>query len=135
MQLTRLNRNRTTFGYLFIYLLTRNLSLLSFQNWQNVVSAISGYKISYIFFKSIKLCYKHKTLPMYYLHPLNILKICFQSESHKNKTNSKQLRKFFVSPVKFTKVHVQGFVNEPTVWNEYQNLMSWLKLPYTTLCR
>ena len=38
-----------------------------------------------------------------------------QSESHKNITKSKQSRKFFVSPVKFTNVHVQGFVNEPTI--------------------
>ena len=29
--------------------LKRNLSILGFQNWQNVVSAISGYKISYTF--------------------------------------------------------------------------------------
>ena len=27
----------------------------------------------------------------------------------------KQSRKFFVSPVKFTKVHVKGFVNEPSM--------------------
>ena len=52
---------------------------------------------------------------MYYLNPLNKLKICFQSESHTNVTKSKQIRKFFVSPVKFTKVHVRGFVNEPTI--------------------
>ena len=52
---------------------------------------------------------------MYYLYPLNELKICFQSESHKNITKSKQSRKCFVSPVKFTKVHVRGFVNEPTI--------------------
>ena len=50
-----------------------------------------------------------------HLFPLNKLKICFQSESHKNIAKSKQSRKFFVSPVKFTKVHVQGFVNEPTI--------------------
>ena len=52
---------------------------------------------------------------MYYLYPINKLEICFQSESHKNITKSKQSRKFFVSPVKFTKVHVRGFVNEPTI--------------------
>ena len=51
---------------------------------------------------------------MYYLYPLNKLKICSQSESHKNITKSKQSRKFFVSPVKFTKVRVRGFVNELT---------------------
>ena len=49
---------------------------------------------------------------MNYLYPLNKLKICFQSESHESITQSKQSRKFFVSPVKFTKVHVSGFVNE-----------------------
>ena len=53
---------------------------------------------------------------MYYLYPLNELKICFQSESHTNRTKSKQIRKFFVSPVNFTKVHVRGFVNEPTIY-------------------
>ena len=52
---------------------------------------------------------------MFYLFPLNKLKICFQSESHKNITINKQSRKFFVSPVKFTKVHVRRFVNEPTL--------------------
>ena len=41
---------------------------------------------------------------------LNKLKICFPSESHKNITKSKQSRKFFVPPVKFTKVHIRGFV-------------------------
>ena len=51
---------------------------------------------------------------MYYLYPLNKLKICFQSKSHTDITKSKLIRKFFVSPVKFTKVHVRGFVNEPT---------------------
>ena len=53
---------------------------------------------------------------MYYLYPLNKLKICFQSESHMNITKSKQIRKFFVSPVKFTKAHVRGFVNESTIF-------------------
>ena len=51
---------------------------------------------------------------MYYLYPLNNVKICFQSKSYKNITKSKQSRKFFVSPVKFTKVHIQGFVYETT---------------------
>ena len=51
---------------------------------------------------------------MYYSYPLYKLKICFQSESHMNITKNKQSRKFFVSPVKFTKVHIGGFVNEPT---------------------
>ena len=55
---------------------------------------------------------------MYYLHPVNKLKICFQSEFHKNKTKNKQSRKFFVSPVKFTKVHIRGFVNEPMIYEE-----------------
>ena len=54
---------------------------------------------------------------MYYLYLLNKLKICFQFESNKNIRKSKISRKFFVSPVKFTKVHVLGFVNEPTVFN------------------
>ena len=60
---------------------------------------------------------------MYYLYQLNKLKICFQSESHKNITKSKQSRKFFVSPVKFTKVHVRGFVNEPT---SYRSSLIWV---------
>ena len=51
---------------------------------------------------------------MYYMYLLNKLKICFQSESHKNITKSKHSRKFFVSPVKFTEEHIQDFVNEPT---------------------
>ena len=46
---------------------------------------------------------------MYYLYPLNKLKICFQSESHKNIAKSKHSRKLFVSPVKFDKVYVLGF--------------------------
>ena len=46
---------------------------------------------------------------MYYLYPLNKLKICFQSESCKNIAKSKHSRKFFVSPAKFNKVHVRGF--------------------------
>ena len=45
MQLTRLKRNRTTFGYIFIYLIKMQLVFIEFQKWQNVVSAISGYKI------------------------------------------------------------------------------------------
>ena len=113
MQLTRLKGNRTTFGYLFICLKC-NLSLLSFKNWQNVISAISGYKISYIFLK-VSQYTRNIKLPMYYLYPLNKLKICFQSESHTNITRSKQIRKFFISSVKHTKVHVRGFVNEPTM--------------------
>ena len=73
---------------------------------------------SHIFFLKVSQYARNiKTLPMYYLYPLNKLKICFQSESHTNITKSKQLRKFFVSPVKFTKVHVRGFVNEPTICN------------------
>ena len=51
---------------------------------------------------------------MHFLYPFNKLEICFQSESHKNITKSKH-SKVFVSPVEFTKVHVQGFVNEPTL--------------------
>ena len=61
---------------------------------------------------------------MYYLYPLDKLKICLQSESHKNITKSKQIRKFFVSPVKFTKVHVRGFDNEPTIWALTQENLS-----------
>ena len=59
---------------------------------------------------------------MFYLYPLNKLKICFQFESYKNITKSKQSRKFFVFPVKFTKVHIRGFVNELTIY-EYDNFM------------
>ena len=55
---------------------------------------------------------------MYYLYRLINLKVCFQTESQKNITKSKQSRKFFVSPVKFTKVHVRGFENEPTIWGK-----------------
>ena len=51
---------------------------------------------------------------MYYLYQLNKFKICFQSESYKIITKSKQSRKVFFSPVKFTKVHIRRFVNEPT---------------------
>ena len=53
---------------------------------------------------------------MYYLYLLNKLKICFQFESHKNIRKRKISRKSFVLPVKFTKVHVRGFVNEPTIY-------------------
>ena len=40
----------------FHLLIKCNLSLLGFENWQNVVSAIFGYKFSYIFLKSITIC-------------------------------------------------------------------------------
>ena len=49
-------------NYLLLPFYLFNYSLLSFEKWQNVVSAISGYKISYIFLKvsqyarNIKLC-------------------------------------------------------------------------------
>ena len=114
MQLTCLNRNRTTFGYLFIYLVKTQLVYIEFPKLAKCrICNIRLQNLVY-FLKSITICYKHKTLPMYYLHPFNKLKICSQSESHKNITKTKQSRKFFVSPVKFTKVHVQSFVNEPT---------------------
>ena len=61
---------------------------------------------SRIFFKKYHNMLETLTLPMYYLYPLNELKICFQSESHKSITKSKQSRKFFVSPFKFTEVYV-----------------------------
>ena len=114
MQLTRLNRNITTFGYLFIYLVKTQLVFNEFPKLAKCrICNIRLLNLVY-FLKSITICYKHKTLSMYYLHPVNELRICFQSESHKNKTKIKQSRNFFVSPVKFTKVHVRGFVNEPT---------------------
>ena len=62
MQLTCLKRSRTTFGYLFSYFIKTQLALLTFENLQNVVSAIS-----YIFLKCITICLKHKILPMHNL--------------------------------------------------------------------
>ena len=53
---------------------------------------------------------------------------------------SKQSRKFFVSPVKFTKVHVRGFVNEPTNYSTTGNrngiyiwLRAFLRMEYFSL--
>ena len=115
MQLTRLNRNRTTFGDLFIYLVKTQLVFIEFPKLAKCRICNIRFQNLIYFLKSIIICCKHKTLPMKYLHPLNKLKICFQSESHKYKRKSKQSRKFFVSPVKSTEVHIRGFVNEPTI--------------------
>ena len=41
-----------------------------------------------------------------------MLSVWISHEYNKKQTN----KKVFVSPVKFTKVHVRGFVNEPTMY-------------------
>ena len=113
MQLTCLKRNRTTFGYLFIYLIKTQLVFIEFQKLAKCGICNIRFQ-NLIYFLKVPQYARNLKLPMYYLYPLNKFKICFQSGSHTNITKSKQIRKFFVSPVKFTKVHVQGFVNEPT---------------------
>ena len=127
MQLTRLKRKRTTFGYLFIYLIKTQLVFTKFRKLAKCRICNIWLQNLVYFLKSITICYKHKTLPMYYLYLLNKLKICFQFESHKKIRKSKISRKFFVSPVKFTKVHIRGFVNEPTIFSP-ENLKKILGL-------
>ena len=107
MQLTRLKRNITifTFGYLYIYLITTQLVFIELRKLAKCrICNIRLQNLVYLFLKkSITICKKHKTLPMYYLYPLNKLRICFRSESHNNMTKSKQSRKFFVSPSAHTR--------------------------------
>ena len=95
MQLTYLKRNRTTFGYGFNYLIKRQLVFIEFQKLAKCRICKSRLQNLVYFIKSITICKKHTALPLYYLYPLNKLKICFQSESHKNITKCKQSRKFF----------------------------------------
>ena len=98
------------FGYLFIYLIKTQLVFIEFQKLAKCRRICNIWLQNLVYFLKVPQYARNISLRMYYLYPLQHvtkLKICFQSESHKNITKSKQSRKFFVSPVKFTKVHAR----------------------------
>ena len=89
MQLTSLKRNKTIFGYMFVYFIKLSqFFFIEFKKFGELLYLQYEVTKSRIFFLKWSKYTRNIKLPMCYLHPLNKLKVYFKSEAHKNKTKT-----------------------------------------------